>query len=93
MPDTQIASGLSGLPRPQIQSALRAAADALESSFLAEMLKEAGVGKPPEGFDGGAGEDQFASFLVEKQADAIVRAGGIGLSDSIFAAMSRAGAE
>ena len=52
----------------------------LESVFLAEMLKVAGVGKAPENFGGGAGEDQFASFLRDAQAREIVCAGGLGLA-------------
>lgn len=63
------------------------AAQALESSFLSEMLKTAGVGKPPEALGGGAGEGQFASFLVDEQAKAMVAAGGIGLADVIFEAL------
>lgn len=64
--------------------ALRRAAEELEATFLAEMLKSAGLGQTSETFGGGAGEDQFASFLVREQALAMVRAGGIGLSESIF---------
>lgn len=65
-------------------AALRDAADALEATFLAEMLKSAGVGKTPEAFGGGEGEDQFASFLRQAQAEEMVKAGGIGLSESLF---------
>ncbi|MCU0911309.1 MAG: rod-binding protein [Rhodobacteraceae bacterium] len=67
--------------------ALRAAAERLEASFLAEMLKHAGSGSPRETFGGGAGEEQFASFLQEEQARAMVRAGGIGLAESLFEAL------
>ena len=56
----------------------------LEASFLAEMLKSAGVGKPPEAFGGGAGEDHFSTFLVREYASATVEAGGIGLAESIY---------
>ncbi|MFQ6551070.1 rod-binding protein [Aestuariibius insulae] len=63
---------------------LRAASDDLEISFLTEMLKEAGLGRAPADFGGGAGENQFASFLVREQASLIVAAGGIGLSETIF---------
>lgn len=69
--------------------ALRDAADALEAQFLSEMLKSAGLGETPESFGGGIGEDQFASFLRTEQATAMVRAGGIGLAESIFEAMKR----
>lgn len=67
--------------------ALRAGAEKLEAAFLAEMLKAAGVGTPPESFGGGAGEEQFASFLREAEAGAMVRAGGIGLAQSLFDAL------
>lgn len=59
----------------------------LEASFLAEMLKSAGFGKSRESFGGGAGEEQFGSFLVQAQADAMVEIGGIGLAQSLFEAL------
>lgn len=68
-------------------AALRRAAEALEAGFLAEMLKAAGVGAPRDGFGGGIGEEQFASFLTEAHADAIMRSGGIGLAESLFHAL------
>lgn len=67
--------------------ALHRAAQELEASFLAEMLTAAGLGSPRDSFGGGAGEAQFASFLVREQAMAMVRAGGIGLSESIYEAL------
>jgi peptidoglycan hydrolase FlgJ len=66
---------------------LRRAAQELETTFLAEMLKSAGLGTPRSAFGGGAGEDQFASFLSHEQAALMVHAGGIGLSESIFRAL------
>lgn len=69
-------------------AALRQAAQALEASFLTEMLNAAGLGKAREGLgSGGAGEDHFASFLVREHARIMVEAGGIGLSESIFNAL------
>lgn len=67
--------------------ALREAAEKLEASFLAEMLKSAGLGKTSDHFGGGAGEDQFGSFLLQEQAMQMVKAGGIGLSESLFQAL------
>ena len=64
--------------------ALRVASEKLAATFLAEMLDAAGLGRTPEGFGGGAGEDQFASFLVQEQAEQIVKAGGMGLAEAIF---------
>ncbi|MGZ2259737.1 rod-binding protein [Roseobacter sp. A03A-229] len=67
--------------------ALREVAQKLEASFLAEMLKSAGLGKTSEHFGGGSGEDQFSSFMVQEQAMQMVKAGGIGLSESLFQAL------
>jgi Rod binding domain-containing protein len=66
---------------------LREVANELEASFLAEMLKSAGVGKTPETFGGGAGESQFESFLRQEHATAIVRQGGVGLAETLFNAL------
>jgi len=63
---------------------LMAVAKELEASFLAEMFKAAGVGEARKSFGGGAGEDQFSSFLVQEYATATVDAGGIGLAESIY---------
>ncbi len=71
----------------QSDTKLRDAAAKLEATFLAEMLKSAGVGAPRESFGGGAGEEQFASFLREAQAKEMVEAGGIGLAEALFEAM------
>jgi peptidoglycan hydrolase FlgJ len=67
-------------------TALRAAARELEASFLAEMLKAAGLGQGGA-FGGGAGEDQFASLLVREQAALMTERGGIGLGEMIFDAL------
>lgn len=66
---------------------LRQTAERLEASFLAEMLKLAGLGKTSKEFGGGAGEDQFASFLREAQAKEMVKSGGIGLAESFYHAL------
>ncbi|PIE08364.1 MAG: chemotaxis protein chel [Rhodobacterales bacterium] len=71
----------------QQEKRLHQAARELETSFLAEMLKSAGLGQTPEAFGGGAGEDQFASFLRLEQAREMVNAGGIGLAQSLFEAL------
>ena len=66
---------------------LREAAQKLEATFLAEMLKSAGLGKPRDAYGGGIGEDQFGSFLRQAQADEMVKVGGIGLAESLFEAL------
>ena len=63
---------------------LMKAAQKLEASFLAEMLKSAGYGEARDTFGGGAGEAQFASFLVDAQAERMVDAGGIGLAEQLY---------
>jgi peptidoglycan hydrolase FlgJ len=73
---------------PSKSDALHKQAQALEASFLAEMLSYTGLGKASEEFSGGIGEDQFGSFLREEQAKMMVARGGIGLSESLFRALS-----
>jgi Rod binding domain-containing protein len=65
-------------------TALREVAIQLEATFLAEMLKSAGVGKTPEGFGGGAGEDQFGSFLVQAQAEQMARSETLGIARMVL---------
>ncbi|KIC20658.1 rod-binding protein [Leisingera sp. ANG-Vp] len=73
--------------RPAASDPLREAAIELEASFLAQMLKSAGLGESREGFGGGAGEEQFTSFLIREQATQIARSGGIGLAESLYHAL------
>lgn len=66
-------------------TALRKAAQELEASFLSEMLKAAGLGETrSSAFGGGAGEDQFSSYLRDAQAREMARAGGIGLAEHLY---------
>lgn len=74
-------------PGPR-QEALRRAAQEMEAAFLAEMLKPMGANMQSASFGGGIGEAQFSSFLAGEQAKLMVRAGGIGLSESIFNALA-----
>lgn len=74
-------------PRTAANPELMKAAQELETAFLAEMLNAAGLATARESFGGGAGEDQFASFLAREQARVMVQAGGIGLSESIYHAL------
>lgn len=79
----EIRSGKAQSP----DAALRAVAVELEATFLAEMLKASGLGKARNAFGGGAGEEQFSSFLVRQQADQLAKSGGIGLAESLFNAL------
>ena len=72
----------ANVPTEEMQ--LRSASRALETSFIAEMLKSTGLGKTRDSFGGGAGEEGFASFLVTAQAEKIVESGGFGLAEQIF---------
>ena len=74
--------------RPGPEAQLRVLSQQLEAGFLAEMLGHAGLGAARESFGGGAGEEQFSSFLRQEQANAMVKAGGIGLAESLFNAMT-----
>lgn len=74
------------------QSPLRHKATQLEAVFLSQMLAHAGFDSALGGMGGGDGAGQFASFLRDAQADAMVRAGGLGLSESLFRAMGGADA-
>jgi Rod binding domain-containing protein len=78
-------------PRPERDTALCRAAQELEATFLAEMLKASGLGKARESFGGGAGEDQFSGFLLTEQSRLMVEQGGLGLSESIYRSLAQAG--
>lgn len=71
-------------PDAQKEAKLWEAAQKLEASFLSQMLKSAGFGSPRQSFGGGAGEEQFGSFLLQAQAEIIVQNGGIGLAENLF---------
>lgn len=69
------------------EEALRHKSVELEATFLAEMLQFAGLDAQGDGFDGGIGEEQFASFLRQEQATLMAERGGIGLAESLFKAL------
>ncbi|MDG3041346.1 rod-binding protein [Roseicyclus marinus] len=66
---------------------LRRVARELEASFLSEMLKQAGFGAGRGTLGGGAGEEQFGSFLRAEHARALAERGGIGLAEQLFEAL------
>ena len=75
-------------PQPRAE-VMRHQARAFETMFLTEMLKHAGVGKMPDGFNGGPGEAAFTDMLTREYAKEISRAGGLGLADQVMEAMQR----
>lgn len=74
---------------PRNVEKLRELSIKLEATFLAEMLKVSEFGTPPKSMGGGAGEEQFGSFLRQAHADEMARSGGIGLAESLFTALSK----
>ena len=76
-------------PSPR-ETPAREAAQKLEATFLAEMLKSAGVGEQENSFSGGIGEDQFASFQRQIMAEALAKNGGIGLAEQFYTSMMEA---
>ncbi|MBU9697835.1 rod-binding protein [Rhodobacteraceae bacterium HSP-20] len=69
---------------PQDSTVLQRKSVELERAFLTEMLRHAGISAPEGAFGAGIGGEQFASFLREAQAGAIVDGGGIGLAERLF---------
>lgn len=75
------------------EAELRSAAQTFEAVFLAEMLKAAGYGTPRATFGGGAGEEAFASLLVQEQAQQLARSGGLGIAEHVYQALLARDAE
>jgi Rod binding domain-containing protein len=79
-------------PSPNISKrdvVLREKAQVLEASFLSEMLSYAGLTEQKGAFAGGIGEERFASFLRQEQANLMVAKGGIGLAEQLFQSLSK----
>jgi flagellar protein FlgJ len=85
--DVALIGGMGAVRAPGAadrEEGLRAAAEAFEAAFLAEMLQHAGLNEMPAGFGGGAGEEAFAGLLTEQYARLLAARGGIGLAEQIF---------
>lgn len=66
---------------------LRTAED-FETSFMSQMMKPMFEGLSTDGmFGGGEAEATWRSFLIDAMAKQTVKAGGIGLTDTVMAAM------
>lgn len=87
LPITHAPAALSTPLSVSQQERMRDAAIALEASFLSVMLGSAGLGTARGSFGGGAGEEQFSSFLVQAYAEEMSARGGIGLAESLFEAL------
>jgi len=88
---------LPGAPLPSTRAApnagqaeIRRIAQEFESVFLAEMLAPMFESLDTNGLGGGGmGEEMFRPMLVERYAQAIARAGGVGVADYIIAELNR----
>ncbi len=76
-------------PVDKTQAEARAAAEAFETAFIAEMLKSSGLNEMPASFGGGAGEEAFSSFLTQEYAQLMSERGGIGLAEQVFEALKQ----
>jgi peptidoglycan hydrolase FlgJ len=71
---------------PEVQRA----AHEFESVFLSEMLGPMFEGLKTDGLGGGGtGEEIFRPLLIERYADAISHAGGVGIADAIVRELMR----
>ena len=61
-------------------SPIQATVEQLEKAFLAEMLKYCGPAAGESAFSGGAGEQQFESFLTEEYAGILADSVDLGLA-------------
>jgi peptidoglycan hydrolase FlgJ len=69
---------------------MRETAEQFEASFLSQMLKPMFEGLDTNGlFGGGEAEATWRGFLIDAMAQQTVRAGGIGLADTVMAEMIR----
>lgn len=74
---------------PAAETRMRDQAQALEASFLSEMLGYAGVGAANSTFGGGIGEQQFSSFLRDEEARQMAAKGGIGLAEQLLRSIQK----
>jgi len=69
---------------------MRETAENFEASFLAQMLKPMFEGLSTDGpFGGGEAEGTWRSFMIDAMSRQAVKAGGIGLADTVVAEMVR----
>lgn len=72
----------------QADARMRETAQKFEATFLAQMMKPMFEGLQTDGLGGGGeGEATWRSFLIDAMAQQTVRAGGIGLADTVMAEM------
>lgn len=76
------------LHRGQSPDQMRKTAEEFEASFLSQMFKPMFEGLETDGaFGGGSSEATWRSFLLDAMAKQTVKAGGIGLADTVMSEM------
>lgn len=69
---------------------LRRVAEEFEAIFLAQMMAPMFDGLETDGLGGGGmGEEIFRPMLIEQYAEALVRAGGVGIADAVTRELMR----
>jgi Rod binding domain-containing protein len=69
---------------------MRRAAEQFESIFLAQMMAPMFEGLQTDGLGGGGmGEEIFRPMLIERYAEALSQAGGVGIADAIVRELMR----
>mgnify|MGYP000876584205 CR=1 FL=1 len=83
---------LPARPNPEAtpNADLQRVAQEFEAVFLSEMLAPMFESLDTEGLGGGGmGEQMFRPMLVQRYAETIARAGGVGIADSILREFTR----
>ena len=88
LPIASLAPTDAAAERGQSPEKIRETAEAFEASFLSQMLKPMFEGLQTDGpFGGGEGESTWRSFLIDAMAKQAVKAGGIGMADTVMSEM------
>jgi Rod binding domain-containing protein len=64
-------------------------AQEFEQIFIADMLRQTGLHRPPSSINGGDGEEVFSSLLIHEHARNFASRGGIGLAEHLVRGMVR----
>lgn len=76
--------------RDEVPAEVRRAAEEFESVFLSQMLAPMFEGLQTDGLGGGGmGEEIFRPMLIERYAQSLTQAGGIGIAESIIGELMR----
>lgn len=86
--DPTLVRPLPATANPAITPRMRETAEQFEASFLSQMLKPMFEGLKTDGpFGGGDAEATWRSFMIDAMAKQTVKAGGVGLADTVVAQM------